>query len=151
MSSFITSKLFTTQKVHFISTPSAWTKRTASIAFSLVSEALWAHWIVYRCLAMGDYSPVAVRLYLWIRLLPKLFLKADDEALRIWDIYGKRHLQTLEDRSRRWGQITCLKWLSINPIEGNRALCFGTGRGLLLIYQRLEGKVLVSTDLWEFW
>jgi WD40 repeat protein len=68
---------------------------------------------------------------------------ADDQALRIWDVQGKRQLQALEDKSSRWGQITCIKWLSA-AAEGN-VVCFGTGRGLILVYQ--GGKGLVSTPL----
>ena len=69
---------------------------------------------------------------------------ADDQALRIWDIREKRRLQTLQDKSERWGQVTCLKRLSINSSEGN-ILCFGTGRGLILVYQ--GGRDLVSGQL----
>ena len=68
-------------------------------------------------------------------------LAADDQALRIWNIREKRHLQTIQDKFDRWGQVTCLKWLSINSPEG-KTICFGTGRGLILVYQ--GGRDLVS-------
>ena len=66
---------------------------------------------------------------------------ADDQALRIWNVGGKCPLQTLQDKSERWGQVTCLKWLSISSPEGS-VICFGTGRGLVLVYQ--GGRDFVS-------
>ncbi len=66
---------------------------------------------------------------------------ADDQALRIWNVEGKCLLQTLQDRYDRWGQVTCLKWLAFNSSEGS-VICFGTGRGFLLVYQ--GGVDLVS-------
>ena len=66
----------------------------------------------------------------------------DDESVRIWDIETKSALQVLTDVSGRWGQVTCIKWLCISSELGN-VLSFGTGRGLLLIYQRSKGVVCV--------
>ncbi|KAF9470815.1 hypothetical protein BDN70DRAFT_901824, partial [Pholiota conissans] len=59
---------------------------------------------------------------------------ADDEKLRIWDIEAKRSYYTIKDSLERWGQITCIKWLSRTSDDCDR-LCFGTGRGLVLLYR----------------
>ncbi|KAF8801626.1 hypothetical protein BYT27DRAFT_7054761, partial [Phlegmacium glaucopus] len=49
----------------------------------------------------------------------------DDEKLRIWDITRKQIYQVIEDDLERWGQITCVQWLSGVSEHGN-TLCFGT-------------------------
>lgn len=64
----------------------------------------------------------------------------DDEKLRIWDIDGKRSHQVISDELERWGQVTCVKWLPGISNSGE-VLCFGTGRGLVLIYHRLKEAV----------
>ena len=64
--------------------------------------------------------------------------KGDDEMLRIWNVKAKRIYQVISDHLGRWGQIICIKWLSDN----GTAICFGTGRGLVLIYQRTKDMVI---------
>ena len=66
----------------------------------------------------------------------------DDEKLHIWDINGERPHQVISDKLGRWGQVTCAKWLPSISNNGE-VLCFGTGRGLVLIYQWLKGGVCV--------
>jgi len=66
----------------------------------------------------------------------------DDEAVRIWDLSSKAKPHVLQDRLQRWGQITCLKWILAGSSENGELICFGTGRGLIIIYQR--SKDLVS-------
>lgn len=64
----------------------------------------------------------------------------DDEKLRLWDLTRKQVHQVIEDDLGRWGQITCAQWLA-GVSEFGDTLCFGTGRGLLLIYQRTKEAV----------
>ncbi len=45
--------------------------------------------------------------------------------------------QVVGDQLERWGQVTCIQWLT-GTADGGSVLCFGTGRGLILIYQRKE-------------
>ena len=72
----------------------------------------------------------------------------DGEKLQLWDIDKKRVNQVIGNETARWGQITCVKWLS--GISDNReALCFGTGRGLVLIYHYF--KKVVRPDLLSRW
>ena len=59
---------------------------------------------------------------------------ADDEKLRIWDVGCKQIYQVVGDELERWGQITCIQWLT-GVSDHSITLCFGTGRGLVLIYQ----------------
>jgi hypothetical protein len=49
--------------------------------------------------------------------------------------------QVIQDRSTRWGQITCLKWTGSELADQNKTICFGTGRGMVLIYRRLRSGV----------
>ncbi|KAF8801037.1 hypothetical protein BYT27DRAFT_7014252, partial [Phlegmacium glaucopus] len=77
----------------------------------------------------------------------------DDEKLHIWDIDRKRPYQVISDELERWGQVTCAKWLP--GISNNEeVLCFGTGRGLVLIYHRLKEansfKELSNTSVLPF-
>lgn len=76
--------------------------------------------------------------------------KGDDEMLRIWNVEAKRSYQIISDHLGRWGQITCIKWLSGNSDNGN-VMCFGTGRGLVLVYQRTKDVVsqYTYTQEWE--
>jgi len=65
---------------------------------------------------------------------------ADDEKVRIWDVERKKSYQVIDDDLGRWGQITCIQWLygfSENPLT----ICFGTGRGLFVIYQQARDAV----------
>jgi hypothetical protein len=63
--------------------------------------------------------------------------KGDDEMLRVWNVEAKRNYQVISDHLGRWGQITCIKWLTDN----GTGICFGTGRGLVLVYQRTKNTV----------
>lgn len=63
--------------------------------------------------------------------------KGDDEMLRIWNVEAKCNYQVISDHLGRWGQITCIKWLTDN----GTGICFGTGRGLVLVYQRNKDAV----------
>ena len=64
----------------------------------------------------------------------------DDEEVRIWEVTEFQHFQTLIDNNQRWGQITTIKF--INRDTGMEWICFGTGRGHLLVYHR--GRKSVS-------
>jgi WD40 repeat protein len=75
--------------------------------------------------------------------------KGDDEMLRIWNVEAKRSHQVISDHLGRWGQITCIKWLSGNSENGN-VICFGTGRGLVLVYQRTKDTVSQYTYTQEW-
>ena len=70
----------------------------------------------------------------------------DDEKLHIWDIDGKRPYQVISDELERWGQITCVKWLPGISNNGE-VLCFGTGRGLVLIYHQLKEAVWIYNKI----
>ena len=67
----------------------------------------------------------------------------DDEEVQIWDLNVFRQFQTLADHSGTWGQITCIKFLKSNGDLGPSGdlLCFGTGRGYLLLYHRQRRTV----------
>jgi hypothetical protein len=65
---------------------------------------------------------------------------ADDEKVRIWDVERKKPYQVICDELERWGQITCIQWL-YGFSENSLAICFGTGRGLFLIYQQAKDAV----------
>lgn len=72
----------------------------------------------------------------------------DDERVRIWDFNAFRQYQTLADHGGTWGQITCIKFLRLNG-EGSSEdlICFGTGRGCLLLYHRQRKVVGVQNDI----
>lgn len=70
----------------------------------------------------------------------------DDEKLHIWDIDGKKPYQVISDELERWGQVTCVKWLPGISNNGE-VLCFGTGRGLVLIYHRLKETVCIYNNI----
>jgi len=78
---------------------------------------------------------------------------ADDEKVRIWDVERKKPYQVICDELERWGQITCIQWLH-GFSENSLAMCFGTGRGLFLIYQQAKDaatfKQLSSTAVLPF-
>jgi hypothetical protein len=69
-----------------------------------------------------------------------IFFLADDEKVRIWDVERKKLYQTICDELERWGQITCIQWLH-GFSENSLTICFGTGRGLFLIYQQAKDAV----------
>ena len=71
-----------------------------------------------------------------IRIVLTAF-KGDDEMLRIWNVEAKCNYQVISDHLGRWGQITCIKWL----LDNGTSICFGTGRGLVLVYQRTKDTV----------
>ncbi|KIM35109.1 hypothetical protein M413DRAFT_14714 [Hebeloma cylindrosporum] len=58
----------------------------------------------------------------------------DDQKVRVWDISCKQIYQVIGDDLERWGQITCVLWLTTT----SDTICFGTARGLVLIYQRTK-------------
>ena len=54
-----------------------------------------------------------------------------------------QHFQTFVDNNRRWGQITAIKFINRDVTHtGMEWICFGTGRGHLLVYHR--GRKSVS-------
>lgn len=63
----------------------------------------------------------------------------DDETVQVWDMRYLQSIQTFADRNRRWGQITCIKFISFDAISD--WMCFGTGRGRFLVYRRLRKSV----------
>jgi len=67
----------------------------------------------------------------------------DDEEVQIWDLQVFRPYQKLADRSRTWGQITCIKFLNVEPSPMGELLCFGTERGYLLLYHRQRKTVSI--------
>jgi WD40 repeat protein len=67
----------------------------------------------------------------------------DDEEVQIWDLQVFRPYQKLADRSRTWGQITCVKFLNVELSSMGELLCFGTGRGYLLLYHRQRKTVSI--------
>src|SRR5260221_9522398 len=50
-------------------------------------------------------------------------------------------IQILLDEAHRWGQITCIKFISANGTLSADSLCFGTGCGQFLIYRRTRKSV----------
>lgn len=71
----------------------------------------------------------------------------DDETVRIWDVCAKKSRQVIRDHGGRWGQITCVAWLAGENGDASLSLCFGTGRGRILIYRR--SKTGVSVIEWD--
>ena len=67
----------------------------------------------------------------------------DDEKVLIWDVVTRKRKYLLEDSGRRWGQITCLSWLGSGGRQDNglAILCFGTARGLVVIYRQSQTDV----------
>ena len=47
---------------------------------------------------------------------------------------------------KRWSQVTCVKWLPGISNNGE-VLCFGTGRGLVLIYHQLKDAEMNALSL----
>jgi|SRR5882757_288883 len=88
---------------------------------------------------MGNSSQVEVCGQMKNRVLLTHHI-ADDEKLHIWDVDKKQAYQVISDDLGRWGQVTCAKWLPGVSDSGN-FLCFGTGRGLVLIYHQAKQAV----------
>ena len=67
----------------------------------------------------------------------------DDQKVVLWDIKSFKPSQTLTDQNGRWGQITCLQF-----IEGptGEVLCFGTGRGSIVMFKRSKRSVSIRTQ-----
>lgn len=63
-------------------------------------------------------------------------MTGDDETVRVWDIETLVNLQVIRDPDENWGQITCLNWLPGGAEQEGNALCFGTGRGHVIIFRR---------------
>ena len=71
-----------------------------------------------------------------------VMMLGDDEVVRIWTLKTYRCLQTIRDSGEKWGQITCVKWLSAGV--AGETLCIGTGRGLILLYRESKDGVCVA-------
>ena len=71
----------------------------------------------------------------------------DDEEVQIWDLNVFRRYQTLADHNGTWGQITCINFLNGELGQVGDLLCFGTGRGYLLLYHRQRRVVSLNTTL----
>jgi hypothetical protein len=99
-------------------------------------RALLTAWHLQR---MGNSSQVEVCRQMKNRVLLTHHI-ADDEKLHIWDVDKKQAYQVISDDLGRWGQVTCAKWLPGVSDSGN-FLCFGTGRGLVLIYHQAKQAV----------
>jgi WD40 repeat protein len=69
----------------------------------------------------------------------------DDEVVRIWTLETYRCLQIICDSGERWGQITCVKWLSAGAGVACETLCIGTGRGLILLYRQSKNGVCIAS------
>ncbi|KAF9042033.1 WD40-repeat-containing domain protein [Panaeolus papilionaceus] len=64
-----------------------------------------------------------------------LVSRGDDEVVKIWNLQTYECIQTLADQESQWGQITTICF--VGAANGhNSYLCFGTGRGRLIVYQR---------------
>lgn len=70
-----------------------------------------------------------------------MVLTGDDESVHIWGIDEGKNIAVLSDRLERWGQITCLKWLEGIAQPKGYTLCFGTGRGYILFYEKVKDSV----------
>jgi WD40 repeat protein len=76
------------------------------------------------------------------RFARKLMASGDDEEVKIWDLKTYQCFQTLLNNDRRWGQITTIKFINRDATpNGTEWLCFGTGRGQLLVYHRSRRSV----------
>jgi WD40 repeat protein len=65
----------------------------------------------------------------------------DDEAVRIWNLEAYKCPQVIHDGGGKWGQITCMKWLGADMSD---TLCFGTGRGSMLVYRQIKAGVCTT-------
>lgn len=72
----------------------------------------------------------------------------DDQKVVLWDIKSFKPSQTLTDQNGRWAQITCLQF-----IEGptGEVLCFGTGRGSIVMFKRSKRSVSIRTQFGITW
>jgi len=75
----------------------------------------------------------------------------DDEAVRIWILETYQCFQAIHDSGGKWGQITCVKWLPAEAAGAGDTLCFGTGRGLLLIYRQSKNVVHITSVPSHVW
>lgn len=83
---------------------------------------------------------------IYLIFLDMILAAGDNQTVRIWELSTKSCLQVLEDHGKRWGQITCLSWLSgHNDSSLLNAIAFGTARGLIVIYRCL--RMGVSSNL----
>ena len=77
----------------------------------------------------------------------------------IWDLANYKQTQVLSDAASNWGQITCILWIPLeNGVTVHGLLCFGTGRGRVVIYRRQKRRVGVTytyqswyADTWYFY
>jgi len=62
--------------------------------------------------------------------------------VKIWDLVTYEQRVTLADKACKWGQITCLLWIGLDDNSlGGGLLCFGTGRGRMVLYRRQQKRV----------
>ena len=91
-----------------------------------------------RLLASGGECPVNKmierKLTTWVQ--------GDSEEVKIWDLDEQKEICTLSDNLGRWGQITTIKWLE--NVANSYTVCFGTGRGWILIYCKPKETVRAS-------
>lgn len=72
-------------------------------------------------------------------------LTGDNESVHIWSIEEGKSIAVLSDRLGRWGQITCMKWVEGVAQARGYTLCFGTGRGYVLFYDKVKDSVCDNT------
>jgi len=84
--------------------------------------------------------PVEVHATAWWQENADRLFVGDDQKVQMWDLTRRQIHQVIGDDLERWGQITCVHWLTTFSDYGD-TLCFGTGRGLVLIYQWMKEAV----------
>ncbi|KDR82488.1 hypothetical protein GALMADRAFT_134096 [Galerina marginata CBS 339.88] len=75
--------------------------------------------------------------------LELLISGGDDECVHVWDLKTLSCIDTLTDSGGRWGQITCIIWISGTH---NGLLCLGTGRGRLVMFRRKRSHFVEVSD-----
>jgi hypothetical protein len=109
--------------------------------------------VVYFVLIWISYNIMWIRKYCMITTYIQMSLiwvkcKILTRWVRRWwtgsglDLGG---IQMPPSSSGKWGQMTCLKWLSTRQVT-SATLCFGTGRGLMLVYCQSELEYILC---WE--
>ncbi|PPR02023.1 hypothetical protein CVT26_008717 [Gymnopilus dilepis] len=100
----------------------------------------------YSGLLMGHLGPVNVLSFNNNGSL--LASGGDDEQVKIWDVNQLRQCQSLMNPQGRWGQITCLKFITFDTPPTADWLCFGTGRGIIAMYRKSR-KAAEFTEMWS--
>ena len=93
----------------------------------------------YRLVAKLDGHKGSINCFAFNNSSSLLASGGDDEIVQVWDMNNLQSIQTIADRNHRWGQITCLKFISADTTSD--WMCFGTGRGRFLVYRRLRKSV----------